>query len=384
MSQAGAPADGCPANDPSARPAPERAGDGAFLIGALAPLSRPGWTEAGRHLLAGLELGVDDVNRAGGVEGRPLELVVRDTAGDPRRAATAVEELASQGVTALAGEYHSVAARAAATRAEALGLPFLCSSAVLDALTDAETELVARIAPAQSHGWTIYADYLLDAGHRHVALAVGPGPYWSSGARILQCRLEQAGGGIVRLDASAMAPPAIRDALVRSGATALLLLVGMPDPAVAIVGAVRRDPRLAHILLGAPAGQPEFGDWLELLFADGAGVPFLRYLPDRLGSSGLQVEAALRERLNEAPSFVAFEGHDTIVALGDMLLNREARTGRMDEPWSPVSVEGSRGRIVLGRATGISVRQWTWAPVQVVDRDPADPSRLRILRPETR
>ena len=39
-----------------------------------------------------------------------------------------------------------------ADRADALGLPFLCSSAVLDALTEEPTEWVARLAPAQSRG----------------------------------------------------------------------------------------------------------------------------------------------------------------------------------------------------------------------------------------
>lgn len=91
-------------------------------------------------MLAGLQLAVGDVNDAGGIDGRPLELVVRDSAADPRRAEAAVEELARLGVAAVAGEYHSVVARAAAARADALGLPFLCSSAVLDALTEQPTE----------------------------------------------------------------------------------------------------------------------------------------------------------------------------------------------------------------------------------------------------
>src|SRR3954451_12748800 len=117
-------------------------------IGALVPLTRPGWVEAGRHLLAGLELAVRDVNDAGGIAGRLLELVVRDTAADPDRAAAAVDELAHLGVAALAGEYHSVAAQAAAARARCVGLPFLCSSAVLDLLTDQPSDWVARLAPA--------------------------------------------------------------------------------------------------------------------------------------------------------------------------------------------------------------------------------------------
>src|SRR4051794_41286292 len=103
--------------------------DGASVrIGALVPLTPPGWVQAGQHLLAGLELGVGHVNDAGGIAGRPLELVVRDTAADPQRAAAAVDELARLGVAALAGGYHRRLARAAAARAHALRLPVLCSS----------------------------------------------------------------------------------------------------------------------------------------------------------------------------------------------------------------------------------------------------------------
>src|SRR5262249_26643950 len=138
-------------NTPPSPPGVERTDELAVRIGVLVPLTRPGWVEAGLHLLAGLELAVCEVNDAGGIVGRPLELVVRDTAGDPQRAAAAVDELARLGVAALAGEYHSVVARVAAARADALGLPFLCSSAVLDALTEQPTKWVARLAPAQSH-----------------------------------------------------------------------------------------------------------------------------------------------------------------------------------------------------------------------------------------
>lgn len=216
-------------NTPPSPPAAERTDGSSVRIGALVPLSRPGWVEAGQHLLAGLELAVREVNDADGIVGRPLELVVRDTAADPQRAAAAVDELARLGVAALAGEYHSVVARAAAARADALGLPFLCSSAVLDALTEQPTEWVARLAPAQSHGWRIYADFLLGAGHRRIAVAAEPSVYWASGARILRDYLAPRGGTVIELDMRGLAPTAVCDELVDNRATALLLLVGHPS-----------------------------------------------------------------------------------------------------------------------------------------------------------
>jgi ABC-type branched-subunit amino acid transport system substrate-binding protein len=319
-------------------------------------------------LLAGLELAVREVNDAGG---RPLELVVRDTAADPPRAAAAVDELAHLGVAAVAGEYHSVVARAAAARADALGLPFLCSSAVLDALTEQPTDWVARLAPAQSHGWRIYADFLIRAGHSRIAVAAEPSLYWASGTRILRDFVTARGGTVIELDMGA----AVCDQLAGNGATALLLLVGHPEPAVSIVKAVRADQRLAGIMIGAPAGQPELAEWLTSLGDDGAAIPFLRYLPERLSPLGARVETALRERLAEAPSFVAFEGYDTIAVLACLL-----RADRARMSWSSVAVEGTRGQIRFSRTPGISVWQWAWAPVQVVDRDPAALDRFRIRR----
>ncbi|MFI9016698.1 ABC transporter substrate-binding protein [Streptomyces griseus] len=347
-------------------------------LGALVPLTRPGWVEAGRHLLAGLDLAVGEVNDAGGIDGRPLELVVRDTAADPERAAAAVDELAHLGVAAVAGEYHSVVARAAAARADALGVPFLCSSAVLDALTGEPTEWVARLAPAQSHGWRIYADFLLRTGRSRIAVVTQPSVYWASGTRVLRDHLAARGGTVLELDAT-LTPEALCDALVDHGATALLLLVGHPEPAVPIVRAVRGDRRLAEILVGAPAGQPEFAEWAAALGEDGAGIPFLRYLPERLGPLGERVGKELRERLGEAPSFVAFEGWDTVAVLAGLLRSHGADRAAIAGSWPSVAVEGTRGPIRFSRTPGISVWQWAWTPIHVVDRDPAEPDRFRIL-----
>ncbi|MEU4579599.1 ABC transporter substrate-binding protein [Nonomuraea sp. NPDC023979] len=357
----------------------ERIDGPAVRIGALVPLTRPGWTEAGRHLHAGLELAARHVNDDGGIAGRPLELLVRDTAADPGKAEAAVEELAGLGVAAVAGEYHSVVARAAATRADALGLPFLCSSAVLDALTEQPAKTVARLAPAQSHGWRIYADFLLGAGHRRVAVATEPSLYWASGTRILREHLTPRGGTLAELDMRALTPAAACDELAAQGATALLLLVGTPEPAVPIVRAVRRDPRLAGLLIGAPAGQPEFAGWAAALGGDGAAIPFLRYLPERLTPLGARVETALREQLAETPSFVAFEGYDTITVLAGVLRSHGADRARIADAWPHMDVEGTRGPIRFSDVPGINVRQWAWPPVQVADRDPGHPGRFRIL-----
>ena len=356
----------------------KRGDTSAVQIGALVPLTRPGWVEAGRHLLAGLELAVADINDAGGINGKSLELIVRDSAADPLKASAAVDELAALGVVALAGEYHSVVARAAAARAEAIGLPFLCSSAVIDALTEQPSRWVARLPPPQSRGWRVYAEHLLQAGHKRIAVASQPSVYWASGIQILRDHLGPQGATLIEL--SSLESSSICDELAATHATALLLLVGYPEPAVPIVLAVRKDARLTDLLIGAPAGQPELAEWTKLLGEQGAAIPFLRYLPERLSPVGQRAEAALQERLGVTPSFVAFEGYDTITVIAQMIQTYGEDRAKVADAWPQVVVEGTRGTIRFSRVPGISVWQWASAPVQVADRDPADTTRFRVLR----
>ncbi|MBZ9929581.1 ABC transporter substrate-binding protein [Mesorhizobium sp. BR1-1-5] len=346
-------------------------------IGALVPLTRPGWVEAGSHLLAGLQLAVSEINGAGGVGGKALELLVRDTAADPQKAFAAVDELARLGVVAIAGEYHSVVARAAAIRADELGLPFLCSSAVLDRLTEKPTKWVARLAPPQSRGWQIYADFLSRAGHDRISVASQQSVYWASGVHILRDRLQANGATLSDISMSSLDPSMLCDQLMDHGATVLLLLVGQPDPAISIVKSVRNDGRLSTIKIGAPAGQPEFAEWATLLGKDSAAIPFLRYRPGHLNPLGSRVERALRETLGEAPSFVALEGYDTILVLAQAIRTCGTDRNSIAESWPHIEVAGTRGHIQFFRTPATTVWQWTGAPIQIAERTPGNLAQFR-------
>jgi hypothetical protein len=167
--------------------------------------------------------------------------------------------------------------------------------------------------------------------------------------------------------------------LIANRATAVLLLVGYPEPAATIVKHIRSDERLAEVVIGDPAGRPEFAESSKLLGGDGVAIPFLRYLPEHLSPLRSRVETALREALAEPPSFVAFEGYDTVTVLAELLRLTDADRTRIAEAWPSVAVEGTRGKIRFSRQPGISVWQWARPPVQVVARDPVKPERFRVL-----
>lgn len=82
----------------------------SITIGAAAPLTGPR-ANLGRYLKQGVELAVDEINRSGGVLGKPLKVVFEDDQADnPNVAINAVNKLLkAHKVTAFVGPHFSVA-----------------------------------------------------------------------------------------------------------------------------------------------------------------------------------------------------------------------------------------------------------------------------------
>jgi branched-chain amino acid transport system substrate-binding protein len=79
-----------------------RAQSGPIRLGFSAPLSGSQQI-VGTPLRIGAEVARDQINAAGGVNGRMIELVVRDDKGDPAQAVANVRELTGAGVNLIAG-----------------------------------------------------------------------------------------------------------------------------------------------------------------------------------------------------------------------------------------------------------------------------------------
>lgn len=375
------------------RPLPSRgpvSAAGAIRIGGVGPLSPPGIPWAGRELLAGIELGVEHVNVHGGIAGRPLELLFEDTRGVPAAGTEALERVRSAGACALVGEFHSLVADTLAEEAGRAGFPFLCSSATLDAITARRSPSVFRLTPPQSYGWRIYAEYLLARGFRHVVEIIREDVYWNSGEAVLRRRLEPAGVGVTRIAVGAdEAAAAVAERLERrpseEGPAIALLLVGYPEPAGEIVRELARRGLLGDgLALGDPAGRAIFPDWWDTVGEHGAAVPYLSYeAPDGLTPVGHRMAHAFRERHGRDPSFVAFEGYDSIAALADALEEApRLDTHSITAALRTVAARGTRGIVRFSdEPDGVVHQQWTWPPVCVATRGrPGEPlSEAQVL-----
>lgn len=91
------------------------------LTGGLSSLDGPS--------LKGAQLHVDQINAAGGVLGRPLELVVYDTRTDQQVTATTAQQAVSEGVVAGFGQSDTTFVMSAAPTFQEAGIPFVTSGA---------------------------------------------------------------------------------------------------------------------------------------------------------------------------------------------------------------------------------------------------------------
>src|SRR3712207_8649769 len=83
------------ASSASGLAAPAVASNDPIRIGYLPALTGPS-SSTGIGINRGTELAVTEINAAGGINGRRIELVVRDTQSDPTKAVNAVAELRSE------------------------------------------------------------------------------------------------------------------------------------------------------------------------------------------------------------------------------------------------------------------------------------------------
>ena len=108
---------------------------GAIKVGYYGDLS--GRTSSfGQSTKNGAQMAADELNQAGGIEGRKFEIIVEDDQGEPNKAATVVTKLINQDkVVALIGEVASSNSLAAAPKAQEAKIPMISPSSTNQAVT---------------------------------------------------------------------------------------------------------------------------------------------------------------------------------------------------------------------------------------------------------
>ncbi len=129
---------------------PLSAAEGPVKVGVVLPLTgeeaKFGEIEKNSFLMA-----LDEINKAGGVNGKPIELVIEDDTGKPDVGRSAVEKLISRDkVLVLSGGYSSSVTYAVCAVAQQRKVPFLVTTGSADKITEQGWDFVFRINPPVS------------------------------------------------------------------------------------------------------------------------------------------------------------------------------------------------------------------------------------------
>jgi branched-chain amino acid transport system substrate-binding protein len=140
-----------------------------IVVGEVGPLSPPGGYEDGKLMLDAAQLAFDEMNKAGGVLGRPLKLVEADTRGKPEEGTAAAERLTAQEhVSAIFGEFHSGVFLAEMEVTHKTGTPIVAVDVWANKITAKGYPEVFRVAPCQAIIANRYGDWLAAAGFKNV------------------------------------------------------------------------------------------------------------------------------------------------------------------------------------------------------------------------
>jgi branched-chain amino acid transport system substrate-binding protein len=106
-------------------------------IGVTIAMSPPGSVVQGTQVRDGLEVAKKMINDAGGLNGRPIELIYEDTQGIPEKARAAVEKLITRDkVVAITGEHQSSDVLAAMEVAHRYHIPYVNTNGWADAIRE--------------------------------------------------------------------------------------------------------------------------------------------------------------------------------------------------------------------------------------------------------
>lgn len=121
------------------------------VIGAIYPLSDRSYMNVGFAMQGATNLALAEINEQGGVNGKPVRLVVYDSGASPAQGARFAERLATiDCAAAIVGVFHSDVALAVKDVAIRYDLPVVFADPYADEITGDHAPEVFRIAPTRS------------------------------------------------------------------------------------------------------------------------------------------------------------------------------------------------------------------------------------------
>jgi branched-chain amino acid transport system substrate-binding protein len=155
----------------------------------------------GLQVRDGAQLAVEEINAAGGVDGRPLELVIEDDQNSPEEAVPAYERLVEEGVVAVGGIISSSVGGATAPLAESNQIPtFLVKSGDQTILTPDSRFTFRTCLPAAPTVAGPIIEYAQENGLSKIGAIVADYPWGHAFQSSIETAVAEAGGIELQLE----------------------------------------------------------------------------------------------------------------------------------------------------------------------------------------
>ena len=140
----------------------------------------------GDQIRLGVEMAVGDVNAAGGLLGRRIQIVPGDDGGDPKKGAAVAKAFIDGHVPIVVGPFSSAVAVPASTLYASAGILEISPGAIAPSFTDRDLPTVFRVSGREDGAAAVAARWLLD--HRVARVAIvhdrtGPGKAFADAVR---------------------------------------------------------------------------------------------------------------------------------------------------------------------------------------------------------
>lgn len=273
----------------------------------------------------GLEVALEEINAAGGINGEPLELVKHDDRSDAQSALSALEALNRQKVPVVIGSYASGITGPVSKTASRQKLPFIVLGSADDSITKPGSDWVFRAKHNSTIVANTYIDYFdamrkQEPNLKRIAIMHGNGAWPTSVSEIAEKIAKERGYEVIGRQAYDQGATDFRPILnkFRSDKVDILLTGSYADDGIAIAR------QIIETGLGAKIVAIDTGSSMQS-FIDQVGsaaeniVSTVTWSPDVQYEGTAELYEKLKEKAKEEPSFYEAEGYLALKVAADAL-----------------------------------------------------------------
>jgi len=217
-----------------------------IYIGLDADMSS-GAAQSGEAIRRGALVAIDEINAAGGVLGRPLELIVKDHRGNPSRGIDNIEDFGKiKDLAAVIGGIHTPVALAELETIHRLGMIYLGPWAAGTPIVanDNDPNFVFRVSVRDEFAGEFLIDAARDSGFNRPGLLLWQTGWGRSNEKAMNAAMKQSGMKPAPIEWFNSGEPDMTDqinALVAAGADVIMLVANPTDGLVIVRNIAQMD-----------------------------------------------------------------------------------------------------------------------------------------------